>query len=274
MKAANFRYERPASLQDALRILDSEGPAAKLIAGGQSLGPMLNLRVVQPPVLIDISALPELRNAGVDGDEIVLGACVTHADLEDGRAGGEIGATLAKIAGGIAYRAVRNRGTIGGSLCHADPAADWVATLPALGAVAVIRGLRGERRLKIESFVTAALTNALSAGEILVAVRVPRRPRSLFGYAKSCRKVGEFSKASAAILIDAEAMTGRIALGALDDAPTVLDASRLLRRGNAGEPPRLDPEAATAALIAAGVADPVRRHIHAAILARATRELA
>lgn len=274
MKAANFRYERPASLLDALRVLDSEGPAAKLIAGGQSLGPMLNLRVVQPPVLIDISALPELRGAGVEDDEIVLGACITHADLEDGRAGGEVGGALAKIAGGIAYRAVRNRGTIGGSLCHADPAADWVATLPALDAVAVIRGLRGERRLPIENFVTAALTNALSAGEILVAVRVPRRPRSLFGYAKSCRKVGEFSKASAAILVDARAMTGRIALGALDGAPTVLDASRLLRRGNAGEPPRLDPEAATAALIAAGVADPVRRHIHAAILARAAREIA
>jgi carbon-monoxide dehydrogenase medium subunit len=274
MKAANFRYERPASLLDALRVLDSEGPAAKLIAGGQSLGPMLNLRVVQPPVLIDISALAELRRATVDGDEIVLGACVTHADLEDGRAGGEIGAVLARIAGGIAYRAVRNRGTIGGSLCHADPAADWVATLPALGAVAVIRGLRGERRLPVESFVTAALTNALAAGEILVAVRAPRSARSLFGYAKSCRKVGEFSKASAAILVDPKAMTGRIALGALDGAPTVLDASRLLRRVNAGEPPRLDPEAATAALIAAGVADPVRRHIHAAILARAARELA
>jgi aerobic carbon-monoxide dehydrogenase medium subunit len=274
MKAANFRYERPASLQDALCILDSEGPAAKLIAGGQSLGPMLNLRVVQPPVLIDISALPELRNAGMEGDEIVLGACITHADLEDGRAGGEFGAVLANIAGGIAYRAVRNRGTIGGSLCHADPAADWVTTLPALGAVAVIRGLRGERRLPVENFVTAALTNALSAGEMLVAVRLPRTARSLFGYAKSCRKVGEFSKASAAILVDAEAMTGRIALGALDGVPIVLDASHLLRRGNAGEPPRLDPEAATAALIAAGVADPTRRHIHAAILVRAAREIA
>jgi aerobic carbon-monoxide dehydrogenase medium subunit len=274
MKAANFRYERPASLEDALRILDSEGPAAKLIAGGQSLGPMLNLRVVQPPVLIDISALAELRSARVEGYELVVGACVTHADLEDGRAGGEVGGALAKIAGGIAYRAVRNRGTIGGSLCHADPAADWVATLPALGAIAVIRGLRGERRLTIENFVTGALTNALSAGEILVAVRVPRSSRSLFGYAKSCRKVGEFSKASAAILVDPKAMTGRIALGALDGAPTVLDANRLLRRGNASEPLRLDPEAVTAALVAAGLADPIRRHIHAAILARAAREIA
>jgi aerobic carbon-monoxide dehydrogenase medium subunit len=274
MKAANFRYERPASLEDALRVLDSEGPAAKLIAGGQSLGPMLNLRVVQPPALIDISALPELRSAYVEGDELVLGACVTHADLEDGRAGREFGGRLAGIADGIAYRAVRNRGTIGGSLCHADPAADWVTTLPALGAYAVIRGLEGARRLPVESFVTGALTNALSAGEILVAVRVPRLERSLFGWAKACRKVGDFAHASAAILVYPDRLTGRVALGALDGAPTVLDAGSLLSRRSAGEPIRLDPEAAIAALIAAGVADPVRRHIHAAILARAVREIA
>jgi carbon-monoxide dehydrogenase medium subunit len=274
MKPANFRYERPASLEDALRILDAEGPAAKLIAGGQSLGPMLNLRVVQPPALIDISALPELRRAHVEGDELVLGACVTHADLEDGRAGREFGGLLAGIASGIAHRAVRNRGTIGGSLCHADPAADWVTTLPALGAWAVIGALRGERRLPVEGFVTGALTNALSAGEILVAVRVPRLERSLFGYAKACRKVGDFAHASAAILVDPDAVTGRVALGALDGAPTVLDAGSLLSHGSADEPIRLDPEAAVAALIAAGVADPVRRHIHAAIIARAVREIA
>ena len=122
--------------------------------------------------------------------------------------------------------------------------------------------------------MTGALTNALSAGEILVAVRVPRLERSLFGYAKACRKVGDFAHASAAILVDPDAMMGRVALGALDGAPSVLDAGSLLRRRGADEPIRLDPEAAIAALIAAGVADPVRRHIHAAILARAVREIA
>ena len=96
-----------------------------------------------------------MRRASVEGDELVLGACVTHADIEDGRAGSRARRALAGIAGGIAYRAVRNRGTIGGSLCHADPAADWVTVLPALGAVAVIRGLRGERRLPVEAFVPA-----------------------------------------------------------------------------------------------------------------------
>ncbi len=275
MKSGDFGYRKPASVAEALQILDSEGPGAKLIAGGQSLGPMLNLRVVQPTTLIDISALAELRRAGVDGDEIVLGACVTHADIEDGRAGSELGA-LARIAGAIAYRAVRNRGTIGGSLCHADPAADWVTALPALGAVAVIRGLRGERRLPVEDFIAGALTTVLGPSELLVQVRAPRpHPQSLFGYAKSCRKVGEFSKASAAILLDPHAMAGRVVLGALDGAPRVESAeSLLIQPAAAGQPLRINPAAANAALVAAGVADPARRHIHATILARAVLGMA
>jgi carbon-monoxide dehydrogenase medium subunit len=276
MKSGDFRYRKPASVAEALQILHSEGPGAKLIAGGQSLGPMLNLRVVQPTTLIDISALAELRRAGVDGDEIVLGACVTHADIEDGRAGSELGALLARIAGGIAYRAVRNRGTIGGSLCHADPAADWVTALPALGAVAVIRRLGGERRLPVEDFIAGALTTALEPSEMLIEVRVRRpHPQALFGYAKSCRKVGEFAKASAAVLVDPHAMEGRIALGALDGAPRVENAESLLIRPTAaGQPLRINPAAANAALAAAGVADPARRHIHATILARAVLGMA
>jgi carbon-monoxide dehydrogenase medium subunit len=271
MKPAKFRYLRPRDIADALLMLDAEGPAAKVIAGGQSLGPMLNLRVVQPVALIDVSALPELRRAGLEGGELVLGACVTHADIEDGRAGAEFGGLLARIAGGVAYRAVRNRGTIGGSLCHADPAADWVTTLPALRAIVVARGPRGERRLPVETFIAGALSNALAAGEILVEVRVPRPSRgTMFGYAKSCRKVGEFSKASAAISIDPAGMTGRVVLGALDGPPSVVEAGRLLR----GAPLAADTEAADAALMAAGLADPVRRHIHAGIVARAARALA
>jgi carbon-monoxide dehydrogenase medium subunit len=235
---------------------------------------MLNLRVVRPTTLIDISALPELRRARVEGDELALGACVTHADIEDGRAGAEFGPWLARIAAGIAYRAVRNRGTIGGSLCHADPAADWVTTLPALGAVAVIIGPTGERRLPVESFLTGALVTALAPAELLVEIRIPRpKPQALFGYAKSCRKAGEFSKASAAIQFDPGAATGRIALGALDGAPRIERAEHLLDVTGASSP-RVNAAAADAALQAAGVADPAQRHIHATILGRAALGLA
>jgi carbon-monoxide dehydrogenase medium subunit len=232
---------------------------------------MLNLRLVQPPMLIDISALPELRQVTVDGADLVIGACVTHADIEDGCIGARIGGVLASIAAGIAYRAVRNRGTIGGSLCHADPAADWVTTLPALGATVMIRSLRGERVVPVEALLTGALTTALAAGELLVAVRVPMQPPEMrFGYAKHCRKVGDFSKASAAILVDPFAMTGRVALGALDGAPKVIGAQYVLTRGDgAAAPMSIKRGAAEDALIDAGVVDPVRRHIHATVLARA-----
>ena len=271
MKPVDFAWRRPADVAEALRIADGEGPGAKWIAGGQSLGPMLNLRVVRPSALIDISALAQLRSAGVEGDELVLGACVTHADIEDGRAGAEFGPWLSRIASGIAYRAVRNRGTIGGSLCHADPAADWVTTLPALGAVAVIMGMKGERRLPVEAFLAGALITALAPGELLTGVRIPRpKPQALFGYAKSCRKAGEFSKASAAIRFDPGASSGRIALGALDGAPRIERAEHLLDlSGDAS--PRVNAAAADAALQAAGVTDPAQRHIHAAILGRAAR---
>ena len=271
MKPADFRYRRPASIAEAVSIARAEGPGAKFLAGGQSLGPMLNLRVVRPTALIDISAIPELRRSDIDGDELVLGACVTHADIEDGRAGAGFGDRLARIAAGIAYRAVRNRGTIGGSLCHADPAADWVTTLPALGAVAVITGPGGERRLPVETFITGALTTALGNGELLIALRVPR-PSARFGYAKACRKAGEFSKASVAIAWDPVSRTGRASLGALDGAPRIEAAETLLT--GVGASPGVDAEAADAALRRAGIADPAERHMHAAILARAVSGLA
>ena len=133
MKPAPFDYARPSTLSDAIALLRSEG-SVKLLAGGQSLGPMLNLRLVQPDLLVDIAAVPELLRIETEGDGLLIGACVTHADIEDGRVPDPTGGALPAVAGAIAYRAVRNRGTIGGSLAHADPAADWPLALAALGA--------------------------------------------------------------------------------------------------------------------------------------------
>ena len=134
MKAAPFAYERPSSLDAAITLMAEAKGAAKIMAGGQSLGPMLNLRLVQPDLIIDITGLAELKHTERSGDELVIGACVTHGDIEDGRIPDVTRDAMRRVAGGIAYRAVRNRGTIGGSLSHADPAADWVSALPALGA--------------------------------------------------------------------------------------------------------------------------------------------
>ncbi len=116
MKAAAFGYERPADLNAALALMASADGTTKIIAGGQSLGPMLNLRLVEPDLIVDISGLSELKQAERRGDELVIGACIPHGDIEDGRIPDVTRGAMQRVAGAIAYRAVRNRGTIGGSL--------------------------------------------------------------------------------------------------------------------------------------------------------------
>ena len=132
MKPAPFEYARPQTVGEAVRLLAAT-PDAKVLAGGQTLGPMLNLRLAQPAVLVDIGRIPELAAVTEDRDAITIGATVTHAAIEDGRISDPTGGFLAQVARGIAYRAVRTRGTIGGSLAHADPAADWLSALTGSG---------------------------------------------------------------------------------------------------------------------------------------------
>ncbi|MBV9459414.1 MAG: FAD binding domain-containing protein, partial [Bradyrhizobium sp.] len=143
MKAAAFAYQRPSDLMAALALMAEAKETTKIIAGGQSLVPMLNLRLVQPELIVDIAGLAELKQAEQRGDELVIGACVTHGDIEDGRIPDVTRGAMQRVASAIAYRAVRNRGTIGGSLSHADPAADWVSALPALGAKVRLRSVNG-----------------------------------------------------------------------------------------------------------------------------------
>src|ERR1700690_2868369 len=161
MKAAAFAYDRPTDVKAALAVMARADGTAKIIAGGQSLGPMLNLRLVEPDLIIDISGLSELKWAERRGDELVIGACVTHGDIEDGRIPDVTRGAMQRVASAIAYRAVRNRGTIGGSLSHADPAADWVSALSALRARVSLRSLSGVRLLPVEQFITGALESAL-----------------------------------------------------------------------------------------------------------------
>jgi carbon-monoxide dehydrogenase medium subunit len=277
MKAAAFGYERPTELKAALGLMARTDGMAKIIAGGQSLGPMLNLRLVEPDLIIDISGLSELKWAERRGDELVLGACVTHGDIEDGRVPDVTRGAMQRVAGDIAYRAVRNRGTIGGSLSHADPAADWVSALSALGARVTLRSVAGARDLLIEEFVTGALESALRSGEIVEAVRVPvMAPSARWGYVKACRKIGEFAHAIAAVLIDPEQATARVVIGALDAAPLVLsDAAALFGGRITGDfKEHFDVRVADALLTKAGVGNAADRHIHIAVLRRAIGEAA
>ena len=275
MKAAPFAYERPSNLKAAVALMAETNGAAKIMAGGQSLGPMLNLRLVQPDMIIDITGLSELKQADRDGGELVIGACVTHGDIEDGRVPDVTRQAMQRVAGGIAYRAVRNRGTIGGSLSHADPAADWVSALPALGAKVRLRGHSGYRDIAVEDFMTGALESALQANELVESVRIPTmRASAHWAYVKACRKPGEFAHAIAAVLIDPEAATARVVLGAIEAPPVVLrDASSLFGGRITGNFRReFVPSAADAVLLKAGVANAADRHIHVAILRRAIEE--
>jgi aerobic carbon-monoxide dehydrogenase medium subunit len=277
MKPASFGYERPRDLPAALSLLAEANGSAKIIAGGQSLGPMLNLRLVQPELVVDITGLAELKQADRRGDELMLGACITHADIEDGRTPDVTRGAMRGVAGNIAYRAVRNRGTIGGSLSHADPAADWVSALAALGARLTLRSLAGARTVALKDFILGALESVLQQGELVETIHVPARASSAhWGYAKSCRKTGEFAHALGAVLIDPSAATARVVMGAVDTAPIVItDAAELFGGRIAGDyKERFDARIADALLAKAGIDNAADRHIHVSVLGRAVREAA
>jgi carbon-monoxide dehydrogenase medium subunit len=262
-------------LNAALSLIAKTNGITKIIAGGQSLGPMLNLRLVEPDMIVDITGLSELKQAERSGDELIIGACITHGDIEDGRIPDVTGGAMQRVAGAIAYRAVRNRGTIGGSLSHADPAADWVSALSALRATVMLRRVAGIRDLAVEKFVTGALVSALQPGEIVEAVRVPvMAPSACWGYVKACRKPGEFAHAIAAVVIDPESATARAVVGALNAAPIVLgDAAALFGGRVTGDFKRqFDARVVDAILIKAGIASPADRHVHITVLRRAINE--
>jgi carbon-monoxide dehydrogenase medium subunit len=264
VKACAFDYERARDVSEAVKLLSAEG--AKLAAGMQSLGPMLNLRLVQPSLLVDIRRLDELRTIREEGDTLALGACVTHAEIEDGRISGPTGAFLRKVASRIAYRAVRNRGTIGGSLSHADPAADWPSALALLGGAAIVAGPNGRREIPLDRFVTGLFSTGLAGDEIVVSIRLQKLgPKARFGYWKFCRKAGEFAQAIGGALEDRDRGVSRTVIGATAGAPFVETGRGLFDK------PDLDSCLAIADKAGLG-ADAYRRRLHAVALRRALAE--
>ena len=223
MKPVAFDYARPASVAEALQML-AGNVEAKVLAGGQTLGPMLNLRLAQPALLIDVTRIPELAAVSEDAEAITIGATVTHAAIEDGRVLDPTGGFLARVARGIAYRAVRTRGTIGGSLAHADPAADWLSCLAALGAEVVIAGPSGTRRVALARFVRGALETELAGAELLAAVRIPKSSRAArFGFHKICRKTGEFADAIGVVAHDPDRQRTRLVTSTVGGGPIIVE---------------------------------------------------
>jgi carbon-monoxide dehydrogenase medium subunit len=270
MKAASFDYVRPRDVAEAVGALAA--PGAKLLAGGQSLGPMLNLRLARPALLVDIARLDALRRIDDAGDAWRIGGAVTHAALEDAPA--LKGTMLGVVAAGVAYRAVRTRGTIGGSLVHADPAADWPLAIAALDGRLIVRGRAGERRLAADTFMQAAFTTTLTEDEIVEAVLVPKLSRGArFGYFKFCRKTGEFAEASAAVVLDPERRVARLFVGALSGAPQPLPTlARTLAESGAAACTR-DLIGAALAAAAPGL-DSIDRRMHGAAVLRAIQQAA
>ena len=267
MKPHPFQFVRARTVEEALTLLDRAGSGAKVIAGGQSLGPMLNLRLARPSVLVDISGIPALSQTREDDASVTFGACVTHAAIEDRIVADPTPGFMSRVAGGIAYRAVRNRGTIGGSVVHADPSADWLTTLTALDAVVDIAGVSGRRELAMSDFMQMPYTVDLRGGEFVTGIRVPRRsPSARFGYYKFCRKRGEFATAMACVLIDGD--TARGVVGATSGKPVLVDAGGFMpvSRGAATAAKRHVHELGLAG-------DDIEDHLHATAFGRAMAQV-
>ena len=268
MKPAAFSYQRPENLDEALDELGRGDVMVKAIAGSQTLGPILNLRLARPEALIDVSQLAELAQVSDSPESVRFGAAVTHAAIEDGLHPDPVNGGMRQVARGIAYRVVRNRGTLGGSLAHADPSADWLSFMTVADAVVHTRSPRGERELPLSEFVLAAYTTQLTADEIIIAIELPRYSESaLFGYHKVCRKVGEFADAIGTVLIDPQRRYCRIVAGAIAPRPLILDELAAQLASTATLPALESIKAAVTRALPD--AEPVKQHLGAVCIQRA-----
>jgi carbon-monoxide dehydrogenase medium subunit len=203
MKPPPFAYVAPRSLDEALALLARHGDDAKVLAGGQSLVPALNLRMMAPAVLVDINRVPELGGILQTGAEITLGALTRHRQLERDPAIARAVPMLASAAPHIAHLPIRSRGTMGGSLSHADPAAELAAVCLACDATMVLRGPGGEREVPAAQFNLGVFTTALAPGELLVAIRFPAWPATRpHGFQEVARRHGDFAICGAAVTVD------------------------------------------------------------------------
>jgi carbon-monoxide dehydrogenase medium subunit len=198
---AHFEYERATSVEHALALLSRLGSEARVVAGGHSLIPMMKLRLARPEALIDINDLAELAYQRLDGDQLLIGAMTRHADLLDSALVGEHYPIFHDAERVIADPVVRNRGTIGGSLCQADPSEDLSAAFAAVNAVAVIRGPDGSRTVPVREFHVGPYQTVVEPHELLVEVRVPVRPGGGSAYLKVERRVGDWAVAAVGVAI-------------------------------------------------------------------------
>jgi aerobic carbon-monoxide dehydrogenase medium subunit len=251
MIPANFDYVRPSSVGDAVGALADGGEDAKVIAGGQSLLPLLRLRLAYPELLVDIGGLDELRGVSDGGDHLLIGARTTHYQVVHDPLISEHCGLLAEAAGTVADPAVRHRGTLGGSLAHADPAGDLPAVIVALDATMIAAGPAGSREIPAGEFFVDYLTTALQPGEILTGIRVPKLGTDWgYRYEKFHRTAQAWAIVGVAALVrrsDGQVAEARVGLTNMGSVPIRAAAVETAAAGAPASPEALRNAAAGAA---------------------------
>lgn len=222
MLAAGFELHTPTDLSEALRLLAEKGPDTKVLAGGMSMVPAVNLGLLRPTCVVSLNHVSGLDSIDDAGDQLRIGALVRHARIVSDAAILEHAPALAAAASVIGDVQVRNRGTIGGSVAHADPAADYLPVLVAFGATIVVQGPQGTRELPAREFFLGVMLTQLTADEIVTEVRVPKlAPGAGSGYARLARVEGSFAIANAAAVVDGSRCA--IGIGGAVPAPVVTE---------------------------------------------------
>jgi carbon-monoxide dehydrogenase medium subunit len=281
MKASAFAYARATDVRSALELLAKHGDRAKLLSGGQSLMPAMNLRLISPELIVDISEIGELRGIAVDGGVVAIGALTRHVDLLRSPDIAVHAPLLAQAVAHVAHPAIRNRGTIGGSLAHADPAAELPACMLAMDATIVVRGPGGERRIAAEKFFTGIYETALTPQELLTSVELPLPPKNAAHFfCEFARRHGDYAIVGMAAQAIVEAGTFadlRLAFFAVGDRPVLAKAAMrlvgvevtpaLLSEASMALGEELDPQDDQQASAA------MRRHLAKVLLARGVSAL-
>lgn len=236
MKASAFSYARATSVGNAIELLVANGDGAKVLSGGQSLMPVMNLRLVAPELIVDIGDLAELRGIAVSGDIVKIGALTRHADLLKSSEIAAHAPLLTDAIAHIAHPAIRNRGTIGGSLAHADPASELPACMVALDATIIVRGPDGERRIPAAEFFTGIYETVLSAQELLIAVEFPiAQKNSAHFFSEFARRHGDYAIVglAAQAVVENDMLTDlRAVFFAVGDRPVLAKAGAKLLKAN------------------------------------------
>lgn len=278
MKPAPFKYLAPDSVDESVALIAEYGDDAKILAGGQSLVPMQNLRLARPGVIIDINGIQSLDYVTIAGDTLAVGALARHETVAHAGVEGPLGALLADVGGRVGHLPIRLRGTFCGSLAHADPAAEWCSVLTALDGTVVAQGARGRREVPASEFFQTTFTTALLPDELIVEARLPTLgPEWLQGSSHVSLRAGDFSIGLVVVAVrtaDGVISEARIALGGVADrAVRVPDAEDSLR----GVGPAQD-RFQEAGMIAAATVDPLgdlrgtaefRRHLTSVLVERA-----